>query len=50
MQRKIRVVQFGLGAIGVDIARLIAQQPDMELVGGIERDERKIGADLGEVI
>ena len=50
LQRNIRVVQFGLGAIGVDIARLIAQQPDMELVGGIERDERKIGADLGEVI
>ena len=50
LQRKIRVVQFGLGAIGVDIAREIAQQDDMELVGGIERDERKIGADLGELI
>ena len=49
-QRKIRVVQFGLGAIGVDIARLIAQQPEMELVGGIEKDERKIGADLGEIL
>ncbi|HZB96233.1 MAG TPA: hypothetical protein VE268_09745 [Herpetosiphonaceae bacterium] len=49
-QRKIRVVQFGLGAIGVDIARLLAQQPEIELVGGIERDESKIGADLGEII
>ena len=50
MQRNIRIVQFGLGAIGVDIARLIAQQPGMELVGGIERDEQKIGADVGEII
>jgi 4-hydroxy-tetrahydrodipicolinate reductase len=49
-QRKIRVVQFGLGAIGVDIARLIAQQGSMELVGAIERDESKIGADLAEII
>jgi 2,4-diaminopentanoate dehydrogenase len=49
-QPPIRVVQFGLGAIGADIARLIAQQPGIELVGGIERDERKIGADLGQVI
>ena len=49
-QRKIRVVQFGLGAIGVDIARLIAQQGGMELVGAIERDESKIGADLAEII
>jgi len=46
----IRVVQFGLGAIGVDIARLVAQQPGLELVGGIDLDERKIGADLGELI
>jgi len=46
----IRVVQFGLGAIGADIARLIAQQPGLALVGGIDTDERKIGADLGELL
>ena len=50
LQRPIRVVQFGLGAIGLDIARLIAQQPGLELVGGIEQDPTKIGADLGELI
>ena len=48
--RTIRVVQFGLGAIGVDIARVIAQQPGLKLVGGIDQDERKTGADLGELI
>ena len=50
LQRPIRVVQLGLGAIGLDIARLIAQQPGLELVGGIEQDPAKIGADLGELI
>ena len=50
LQRTIRVVQFGLGAIGVDIARLVAQNPALDLVGGIDLDERKIGADLGDVI
>lgn len=50
LQRTIRVVQFGLGAIGVDIARLVAQHPALELVGGIDLDERKIGADLGDLL
>ncbi len=50
LQRTLRVVQFGLGAIGVDIARLIARQPGLALVGGIDQDERKIGADLGELL
>ncbi len=46
----IRVVMYGLGAIGIDIARLIAQQPHLQLVGGIELDPAKIGKDLGTVI
>lgn len=49
-QQPIRVVQFGLGAIGADIARLIAHEPGLALVGGIDTDERKIGADLGELL
>jgi 4-hydroxy-tetrahydrodipicolinate reductase len=50
LQHPIRVVQFGLGAIGSDIARLVGRQPGLALVGGIEQDERKIGADLGELL
>jgi 2,4-diaminopentanoate dehydrogenase len=49
-QPAIRVVQFGLGAIGSDIARRIVEEPGLELVGGIDLDERKIGADLGTLI
>ncbi len=50
LQRTVRVVQFGLGAIGIDIARLVANQPGLELVGGIDIDERKVGANLGELL
>jgi 4-hydroxy-tetrahydrodipicolinate reductase len=41
---------YGLGQIGIDIARLIAQQPHLELVGAIERDPAKIGGDLGALL
>jgi hypothetical protein len=46
----IRVVHYGLGAIGSSIARLTAQQRGLHVVGGIERDPAKVGRDLGEVI
>jgi 2,4-diaminopentanoate dehydrogenase len=48
--RPIRVVHYGLGAIGISIARLAAEQRGVEIVGGIERDPAKVGRDLGEVI
>ena len=46
----IRVVHYGLGAIGSSIARLSAAQRGLQIVGGIDRDPAKIGCDLGEVI
>lgn len=48
--QSIRVGMYGLGAIGADIARLIQQQPHLELVCGIEADPAKAGHDLGELI
>jgi 2,4-diaminopentanoate dehydrogenase len=48
--RPIRVVHYGLGAIGISIARLAAEQRGILIVGGIERDPAKVGRDLGEVI
>ncbi len=47
--RPIRVVQYGLGASGKDIARLIDQTPGFLLVGGIDHNPDLIGQDLGEV-
>ncbi len=48
--RPIRVVHYGLGAIGSAIARLTTTQRGLEVVGGIDRDSAKVGSDLGEVI
>ncbi|HEX9370010.1 MAG TPA: dihydrodipicolinate reductase [Roseiflexaceae bacterium] len=48
--RPIRVVHYGLGAIGSGIARLTTAQRGLQVVGGIDRDAAKVGRDLGEVI
>ncbi len=48
--RPIRVVQYGLGATGKDIAALVAQTPGLVLVGGIDTNPDLIGQDLGDVI
>jgi 2,4-diaminopentanoate dehydrogenase len=48
--RPIRIVHYGLGAIGSAIARLTTAQRGLEVVGGIDRDPAKVGRDLGDVI
>src|SRR5215208_1472632 len=48
--RPIRIVHYGLGAIGSAIARLTTAQRGLEVVGGIDRDPAKAGRDLGDVI
>lgn len=50
MNRKIRVIQYGLGPIGCATGRLIAERDGLELVGGVDIDPDKIGKDLGEVL
>jgi len=47
---KIRTIHYGLGPIGSGIARLAAQRASLEIVGGIDVDEQKVGRDMGEVI
>jgi len=46
----LRVVQFGLGAIGQAAARLVLEKPALQLVGAVERDPQFLGRDLGEVL
>jgi len=48
--RKIRVLQHGLGPIGCSVARLVAERPSLELVGGIDVAPGKVGHDLGDTI
>src|SRR6478736_2668053 len=43
----IRVVCYGLGPIGIGIARLALARAGVEVVGAIDLDPQKIGRDLG---
>ena len=45
----IRVLQVGLGPIGIAVARQLLDRRGFELVGGIDLDPAKVGRDLGEV-
>lgn len=48
--RKIRVIQFGLGAMGSMMVRIILEKKELELVGVIDRDPEKTGKDLSDVL
>lgn len=50
MIKKIRVIQFGLGQIGTNIARTILKHGDMfELVGCVDEAPEKMHKDIGEI-
>ncbi len=46
----IRVIQFGLGAMGRVMASLVLQKRDMRLVAAIDRNPENKGKDLGLVL
>jgi len=48
--KKFRVVQWGLGAMGSGMARLVLEKDGLELVGGIDMRADYVGKDLGEVL
>lgn len=50
MAQSIRVIQFGLGAIGRAAARLCLERPHLQLVGAIDNAPGLIGQDLGMVL
>src|SRR6266478_2120630 len=47
MTKPIRVIQYGLGAIGCAAARLVLEKRNMQLVGAVDRDPKLVGHDLG---
>ncbi|MBE0558240.1 MAG: dihydrodipicolinate reductase [Proteobacteria bacterium] len=48
--KKIRVIQYGLGPIGIATAKLILTKPDMEIVGAVDIAKEMVGKDLGEIL
>jgi len=49
MIRKIRVVSYGLGSMGLAMARLVLKKEGMELVAAIEMNKEIVGKDLSVV-
>ncbi|MBI4052511.1 MAG: dihydrodipicolinate reductase [Candidatus Diapherotrites archaeon] len=49
MAKKIRVIQYGLGTIGMETARLCLEKQSLELAGAIDIDPQKAGKDAGEL-
>jgi len=48
--QKIRIVCYGMGAVGNRIAKLLLEKEGVEIVGVIDIAKDKIGKDLGEVL
>src|SRR5437667_6050314 len=50
MMKPIRVIQYGLGAIGCSAAQLVLTKQNMQLVGAVNGDPTLVGRDLGDVL
>ncbi|MEK7243657.1 MAG: dihydrodipicolinate reductase [Thermodesulfobacteriota bacterium] len=48
--KKIRVIHYGLGPIGLATAKLVLTKPDMEIVGAVDIAKEMVGKDLGEIL
>lgn len=47
---EIRIVQYGLGPIGCEIAKLVLEKKNLRLAGGIDTDPEKSGRDIGKLL
>lgn len=47
---KVKVILWGLGAMGSGMGRYLVEKEGIELVGAIARTKTKVGKDLGEVL
>lgn len=47
---RVKVALYGIGAIGIAVARAALGRRSLEVVGALDRDPHKVGRDLGELI
>ena len=48
--KTIKVVQYGLGPIGLGIVEVLLSRPWVQLVGAIDVDKNKVGKDVGDLL
>ncbi len=48
--KTIKVVQYGLGPIGLGIVEVLLSRPWVQLVGAIDIDKNKVGKDVGDLL
>jgi 4-hydroxy-tetrahydrodipicolinate reductase len=48
--KKLSVIQYGLGPIGIETAKLVTKKSGMEIVGAVDISKDLIGKDLGEIL
>lgn len=46
----IKVILWGLGAVGTGIGKMLISKKGIEIVGAIDKDPSKLGKDLGQVL
>jgi hypothetical protein len=47
--RSVKLVQYGIGPIGVEVAKYALQKQGVKFVGAVDIDPAKVGKDLGEL-
>lgn len=50
MQNRVKVVSYGIGVLGMRIAKAALERKNLEIVGAIDVDPDKVGKDLGELL
>jgi 4-hydroxy-tetrahydrodipicolinate reductase len=48
--RKVKVISYGVGAVGSMIAKFLLEKEGIDIVGAVDVDEKKVGKNLGEVL
>jgi hypothetical protein len=48
--RKIKIVLYGVGAVGALIAKFLLEKEGVEIVGAVDTAKDKVGKDLGEML
>lgn len=49
MNRKIKVIQYGLGPIGIEMVKYLAERPAFEIVGAVDISPDKIGRSITDL-